>query len=228
MTTLKSLPFLVLFALPLFAQVEHALTEHQRGAYTGSDDVVRSVMNYCDAADDFSQERQPRFFARSKQGSTTESNIHRWLEFASKAEWEAAGKPTPGAFVWDRDGEILRVMIVQNPARLWTPFGVDRQTEYCYGTNSELIRIRAAWYVPTRCEYLFPCQLIQGHEFYIGQPYGVTDWVFTADGAIRKLWNGKAVNDYFDPSYWLSVSDLHLKTSDNLPFGHIASQSMPK
>jgi hypothetical protein len=228
MTTLKSFSFLLVFSLPLFAQVEHALTEHQLAAYTGSDDAVRSVMNYCDAADNFSQERQPRLFAQLKGDSTTESKIYRWWEFTSKAKWEAAGKPAPLAFVWDRDGELVRVMIVRNPARVWTPFGVDRQTEYCYGTDSKLIRIRAAWYVPTRCEYLFPCQLIEGHEFYIGQSPGITDWVFTADGAIRKLRNGKAVDDYFDPSYWLSVSDLHLRTSEDLPFGHSASQSTPK
>ena len=90
------------------------------------------------------------------------------------------------------------------------------------------MRIRAVWYVPTHCEFLFPCQLIKGHEFFLAQNSGITDWVFAADGQIRKLRNGKVRDDQFDPSYSLSVSDLRLKTSENLPFSPPTSQSTPK
>jgi hypothetical protein len=47
-------------------------------------------------------------------------------------------------------------------------------------------------------------------------------WVFIPDGTINKLRNGKEVDDYFDPSNSLTVNDLHLTTSDDLPFDHTA------
>jgi len=46
--------------------------------------------------------------------------------------------------------------------------------------------------------------------------------VFTPNGQIRKLRDGEAQDDYFDPSYSLTVSDLHLRSSDDLPFNHPA------
>ncbi|MFZ0862240.1 MAG: hypothetical protein WCA27_25370 [Candidatus Sulfotelmatobacter sp.] len=228
MPTLKSLWFLLVFSLPLFAQ-EHRLSEHQLGAYRGSEDAVRSVMNYCDAVDDAVQEEQPNIFAELNIDSTTKSESHRWREFASKDEWEADGKPVPLAFVWNRDGAIVRVTVVSRPPRVGSPVVVRQRVDYCYGTDTKLKRIRAVWHAPTECEFLFPCRLISGHEFLLGGQYpAVTDWVFTADGAIQKLRNGKAVDDYFDPSYSLSINDLHLRTSEDLPFSHPTSQSTPK
>jgi hypothetical protein len=123
-------------------------------------------------------------------------------------------------FVWDRDGGTVKVTVVAKPHRVWSPVGAYRRTEYCYGTDARLIRVRAVSYVPTRCEFLFPCQLIYGHEFFLSQSVGTTDWGLTSDGRIQKLWNGKARDDHFDPSHSLTVSDLHLKTGDDLPFKH--------
>jgi len=57
----------------------------------------------------------------------------------------------------------------------------------------------------------------------ISRPVAVTDWVFTPDGAIQKLRNGKAEQNYFDPSYSLSPDDLDLKTSADLPFAQALS-----
>lgn len=225
----KSLWFLIVFSIPLWAQ-EHPLNEPQLGSYNGNDDAVRSLMNYCDAVDDSVQEQQPRIFAKLKMDPTTKSKSDGWREFASKDEWDAAGKPAPLAFVWNRDGAIVRVTIMARPLRVWNPVvGAHQRVDYCYGADTTLIRIRAVWYVPTSCEFLFPCRLIGGHEFFLGgQHPGTMDWLFTADGQIQKLRNGKVWNDPFDPSYSLSINDLHLRTSEDLPFSHPASESTSK
>jgi hypothetical protein len=224
MSTLLSFGFLLVFALPLFAQ------EHQFGAYKGDDAEVRSALNYCDSVDDSVWQQQPRIFAELNVDSTTKAKDREWREFASKEEWEAAGRPTPLAFVWDTDEAIVRVTVVTRPFRVRSPVVAHQRVDYCYGTDTKLIRIRAVWYVPTFCEILFPCRLIGDQEFFLmrAQRPGITDWVFKANGEIGKLRNGKAVEDYFDPAYSLTVSDLHLKTSQDLAFSHGNSQSAPK
>lgn len=228
MSGLRLAGFVFASTLPLFAQqlplAQYIYTQHQLADYKGNEDAVRSVMNYCDAVDDSLQQQQPRIFAESKIDSSPESKSSVWRELASREDWYAAGKPAPLAFVWDRDGAIVRVTIVARPPRGWNRVvGAHQQVDYCYGTDTHLIRIRAVWYEPTYCEFLFPCRLISGHEFFLrGQRPAITDWVFAADGTIEKLRNGKAVDDYFDPSNSLSASDLHLRTSDDLPFDHIA------
>jgi len=229
MSALHSVGFLLVFACPLFAQ-EHKLSEHQLGAYKGDDAVVRSAMDYCDSIVDSVQQQLPRLFAKLNIDSTTESKSRQWKEFSNKNEWDAAGKPLPLALVWNRDEAIVRVTVVTHPLRFRIPAVAHQRVDYCYGTDTKLIRIRAVWYVPTFCEFLFPCRLISDQEFYLihAQRPGITDWVFTADGAIEKLRNGKAVDDYFDPAYSLTVDDLHLRTSQDLAFGHPASQSAPK
>lgn len=207
------------FSLPLFAQ--QTLNERRLGAYKGDDQAVRSAMNYCDAIDDAVQGQQPRIFAGLKDLATKSPGD--WKEVASRDEWDAAGKPGPLAFVWNRDGAIVRVTIVWGPPRVGAPAATRRRVTYCYGTDSKLMRIRAVWSAPTHCEFLFPCRLISDQEFVLGGRWpAVTDWVITADGAIQKLRNGKAEQNDFDPSYSLSADDLHLKTSAELPFGHTA------
>jgi hypothetical protein len=237
MPALKSLGFLLVVSLPLLAQ-EHRLTEHEVGSYKGNEDAVGSLMSYCDAVDDSVQEQQPRIFAELKMELTmklkmdpaTESKSDRWREFANKEEWDAVGKPAPLAFVWNRDGAIVRVTIMARPPRVWNPVvGAHQRVDYCYGADTKLIRIRAVWYVPTSCEFLFPCRLISGHEFFLGgQHPAITDWLFTGDGQIQKLRNGKISNDPFDPSYSLSINDLHRRTSEDLPFSHATSESTSK
>jgi hypothetical protein len=233
MPALKSLGFLLLFSLPLLAQ-EHRLTEHEVGSYKGNEDAVGSLMSYCDAVDDSVQEQQPRIFAELKTeletDPATKSKRDRWREFASKDEWEAAGKPSPLAFVWSKDGAVVRVTVMARPPRVWNPVvGAHQRLDYCYGADTKLIRIRAVWYVPQSCEFLFPCRLISGNEFFLGAQHpAVTDWIFTADGQIQKLRNGKAWSDPFDPSYSLSINDLHLRTSQDLPFSHATSESTSK
>ena len=224
-----SLGFLLVFALPLFAQ-QNRVNEHQLGAYKGDEDAVASVMNYCDAVEDSMREQQPRIFAEALVDSTNRSAGHRWREFANKDEWNAAGKPAPLAFVWDRDGVIVRVTIVARPPRAHSPLVTHGRIDYCYGTDTKLSRIRAIWSVPTQCEVLFPCRLISDHAFFLGGGGwpAITDWVFTADGAIQKLRNGKEADDYFDPSNSLTAGDLHLRTSQNLPFSKSISQPAPR
>jgi hypothetical protein len=222
MSNLKSVWFILAFALPLFGQVRQP-REHKLGAYQWADDNVPSLMSYCDVVDDFSRQQSPRLFARLRPASGTALEAARWREFVSKEDWEAAGKPAPLVFVWERNGLTVKVMVVAKPPQVWKPAGpyAYRRTEYCYSIDAKLIRIRAVSYVPTRCEFLFPCQLIGGQEFFLSQEIGTTDWVFTADGKIQKLWNGDARVDYFDPSYSLTANDLHLKTSDELPFSQL-------
>jgi hypothetical protein len=222
MSGFRLVGFVLALALPLWAQ-EHKLSEHQLGAYQGSDDAVRSAMSYCDAVDDSAREQQPRIFAQLNLASTSRSTNHHWTEVASKDEWEASGKPAPLTFVWSKDGTIVRVTVIASPSRFRTPVVAHRRVDYCYGADTKLLRVRAAWYVPTSCEFLFPCRLIGGHEFPLrGQTPAVTDWVFTEDGTITKLRNGKAIDDYFDPSNSLSASDLHLRKSNDLPFNYLA------
>jgi hypothetical protein len=214
--------FFLAFTLPLCAQ-EYKLSEHQLGAYKGSDEAVRSVMSYCDAVDDSVQEQQPRMFAELSLDSTAKSASLRWSEVASKDEWESSGKPAPLTFVWSKDGSIVRVTVVTSPPRFRIPVVAHRRVDYCYGSDAKLLRVRAVWSVPTSCEFLFPCRLISGLEFSLGgQTPAINDWVFTADGTITRLRNGKASDDYFDPSNSLSVGDLHLRTSADLPFHHLA------
>jgi len=211
-------------ALPLCAQ-EYKLSERELGTYKGSQDTVRSVMNYCDALDDSFEAQQPRIFAKLKISTKPEPPSDRWREFANREEWQATGKPAPLAFVWDRDGRIVRVTMVASPPRVGAPSLARQRIDYCYSTDTKLARIRSVWYVPQSCEFLFPCRLISGREFLLGgQRPAVTDWVFVEDGTIIKLRNGKVVDDYFDPANSLTADDLHLKTSVDLPFNHPSSR----
>jgi len=212
--------FILAFALPLCAQ-EHKLNERDLGDYKGTDDAVRSVMDYCDMLDASMKQQPPRIFAETKVESTGEAKTITWGEFARKDEWQAAGSPAPLAFVWFKDVIIVRVTMVENP-RHGQPSPTQQRLDYCYDDDSQLVRIRAVWHAPTECEYLFPCRLISGHDFLTGAQHpSVTDWVFKEDGTIQKLRNGEAVDDYFDPSYSLTVSDLHLQTSFDLPFARM-------
>lgn len=77
------------------------------------------------------------------------------MEFASGDEWTAASNPAPLALVWNTDGAIVRVTIVARPPRARQPVGARQRVDYCYGTDSKLRRIRAVWYPPTYCEFLF-------------------------------------------------------------------------
>jgi hypothetical protein len=205
-----------LLAFRLVAQTP--LTEHQLVTYKGPDDPVRWATSYCDAVDDFSSYQTPAVFAMMTRDSSSKSQ--QWKSLSDRNEWEAAGKPAPLAFAWRREGLIVRVIIMSRPPRVWkAAVGVYRQTEYCYGADTKLIRIRAAWYAPTRCEFLFPCRLIAGHEFFLGGQFpSITDWLFDEDGQVHKLRNGRLIDDPLDPSYGLDARDLHLKTSAELPF----------
>jgi hypothetical protein len=228
MSAFKLFAALLTFSLSLFAQQIPPRQLQPRQRHLGADewavDTVPAVMAYCDAVDRFSAQEQPRIFARLKTNSTTEFNTGEWKEFSGKDEWEAADKPAPLVFAWDKNGTTIKVAVIAKPPVAWRPFGTYRRIEYCYGPDAKLVRVRAISYVPTRCEFLFPCRLIAGHEFFLMQGPGTTDWVFTADGQIHKLWNGKEHDDYFDPSHSLTVNDLHLKTSDDLPFNRPTSR----
>lgn len=219
MRSLQSLGFVLVFSLPLFAQ-GRPLSVHQVGAYKGHEDAVHLVMDHCDATDDYSEQNQPRIFAESTSAGGDHSR--HWEQFASRAEWDAAGRPTPLVFAWDRNGTTVRVTVVAHPPQVWKPVVAYRRTEYCYGRDAKLIRVRAVWYLPTDCEFLFPCQLIRGRGFFLGQSPGITDWVFTPNRQIRKLRDGESQDDYFDPSHSLTVSDLHLRSSEDLPFNRPA------
>jgi hypothetical protein len=214
----------IVCSLPLLAQTP--VTENQLGTYKGTDAELGAAMGYCDTVDNYSRQHSPRIFAELRQDTTTESGSSHWAEFTDSDQWAAAGKPAPLAFVWNRDGMTVKVIIMSRPPRVWSQSpGTYRRIEYCYGSDAKLIRIRAAWYPPTQCELLFPCRLIAEHEFYLGgQSPAVTDWIFDSDGSITRLRNGRSTDDPFDPSYSLDARDLHLKTSVELPF-HPASES---
>jgi len=209
------------FTLPLFAQ-RPSLHERQLGTYKGNDDAVRSAMSYCNAIDDSVEEQQPRIFALDKVYVAGQERG--WKQVADRGEWNALGKPAPLAFVWDRDGTIVRVTVVARPFLFRSAMSAHERVDYCYGGDHKLIRLRAVWYVPAFCEVLFPCRLISDRDFFLlhSQSPAVTDWVFIADGTINKLRNGKEVDNYFDPNNSLTVNDLHLRTSDHLPFDHTA------
>src|SRR5215469_4532774 len=220
---MRSLGFVGLvlaFTLPLYAQ-EHKLNERELGDYKGNDDAVRSVIDYCDMLDASLKQQPPRIFAETKVESTGDAKTITWGEFPGKDEWQAAGSPAPLAFVWERDSLIVRVTMVARAHR-GKPSLAQQRLDYCYDDDGQLVRIRAVWHAPTECEYLFPCRLISGHNLLLGgQRPAVTDWVFKEDGTIQRLRNGTAIDDYFDPSYSLTVSDLHLQTSFDLPFAHM-------
>jgi len=220
MISLRFAGCVLALSLPLCAQ-QQKLNERQLGIYHGDDEAVRSAMDYCDAVDDSLQGQQPRIFAELDTAPTTESKSY-WREFASKEEWEAEGKPSPVAFVWNRDGAIVRVTVVARPPRVGAPI-LRNRIDYCYGADTKLTRIRALWYAPIRCEFLFPCRLIEDQIIFREARPAVTDWVIRDDGAIQKLRNGNPERNYFDPSYSLTASDLHLKTSADLPFDRTAS-----
>ena len=223
MRNLSFAGFVLAFALPLCAQ-QHKLNERELGDYKGTDDAVRSVMDYCDMLDASLKQQPPRIFAQTKVESTGDARTITWSEFASKDKWQAGGSPAPLAFVWFRDDLIVRVTMVDNP-RHGQPSPTQQRLDYSYDDDAQLVRIRAVWYAPPECEYLFPCRLISGHDFLLGaQPPAVTDWVFKEDGIIQRLHNGTAVDDYFDPSYSLTVSDLHLQTSFDLPFARMSKK----
>jgi len=220
MRSLSFVGLVLVFTLPLSAQ-EHKLNERELGDYKGSDDAVRTVFDYCQMLDAFLKQQPPRIFAQTKVESTGDAKTITWGEFAGKDQWQVAGSPTPLAFVWERDSLIVRVTMVASAHR-GKPSLAQQRLDYCYDDDGQLVRIRAVWYAPTECEYLFPCRLISGHNFLLGgQRPAVTDWVFKEDGTIQRLRNGTAIDDYFDPSYSLTVSDLHLQTSFDLPFAHM-------
>lgn len=215
MTSLRFLAFIFALGLPVSAQ-QLPLNEHELGAYKGKDDAVRSVMDYCNALYDSAGGQPPLIFADVKKDSAPAKTLH-WDEFPDRDAWVAAGKPAPVAFVWNRDGAIVRVSIVNGIPR--TQVGHLSRVDYCYGADSNLVRIRAVPFSPQECEFLFPCRLISGRDFLLGgQRPAVTDWIFTPDGGITKLRNGKTVDDYFDPANSLTADDLDLKPSDQLPF----------
>lgn len=182
-------------------------------------------MSYCDESADLARQQQPRIFAEASTGSMTKSQSNAWREFSSEDDWAAAGKSVPVALVWNRDGAFSLVTIVSRSPHVRLAAVTNRRVDYGYGRDAKLIRIRAVPFAPQQCELLFPCRLISGHEFFLGgQRPAITDWVFTTQGTIRKLRNGKEMSDYFDPSNSLTVSDLQLRTSDDLPFDRMASQ----
>lgn len=220
MRGLSFLGLLLALALPVCAQ-EHKLNERDLGDYKGTDDAVRSIIDYCDMLDASLKQQPPRIFAETKVESTEDAKNITWGEFAGKDAWEAAGSPAPLAFVWFKDDLIVRVTMVARAHR-GKPSPAEQRLDYCYDDDAQLVRIRAVWYAPTECEYLFPCRLISGQDFLLGgQRPAVTDWVFKEDGTIQRLRNGEAVDNYFDPSYSLTVSDLHLQTSSELPFARM-------
>ena len=220
MRGLSFLGLLLALALPVCAQ-EHKLNERDLGDYKGTDDAVRSIIDYCDMLDASLKQQPPRIFAETKVESTEDAKNITWGEFAGKDAWEAAGSPAPLAFVWFKDDLIVRVTMVARAHR-GKPSPAQQRLDYCYDDDAQLVRIRAVWYAPTECEYLFPCRLISGQDFLLGgQRPAVTDWVFKEDGTIQRLRNGEAVDNYFDPSYSLTVSDLHLQTSSELPFARM-------
>jgi hypothetical protein len=188
---------------------QHRQNDNQGSAPRRDEDAVRSAMQYCGALDDTLEHENPKIFGFS---TTEHSGQKEWREFSNRDEWEAAGKPVPLAFVWDQHGVLVRVTVV---ARI--SVAMRRRVEYCFGTDAKLIRIRAVPFAPQSCEFLFPCRLIND-SILNGEHTAVTDWLFIADGTIKKLRNGKSVDDYFDPSNSLTVSNLHLPTSDDLPF----------
>jgi hypothetical protein len=202
MRSFYPLLIVIICGVPLLAQTP--VTENQLGAYKGTDAGLGASMGYCDTVDNFSQQHSPRAFAETWQ-DTSGTRIANWVELANNDAWTAAGKPTPLAFVWNRDGMTVKVIIMSRPPRVWNEsVGAYRRMEYCYGTDAKLIRIRAAWYAPTQCEFLFPCRLIAGHEFYLGgQHPAITDWIFESDGQVIRLRNGRPTDDPFDPSYSL-------------------------
>jgi hypothetical protein len=222
MSALSVVGLVLGFTLPLFAQ-RPSLNERQLGTYRGNEDSVRSAMSYCNAIDDSVQEQQSRIFALDKV-YVAGAGRH-WAQVSDRDEWNALGKPAPLAFVWDRDGAIVRVTVVARPSLFRSTVSTHERVDYCYGVDKKLIRIRAVWYVPAFCEVLFPCRLISDRAFFLlnSQSPAVTDWVFIPDGTINKLRNGKEVDDYFDPSNSLTVNDLRVRTSDDLPFDHIAN-----
>jgi hypothetical protein len=218
MSWLKSFAFVFASALAVLAQ-QRQLDERQLGAYKGRDEAVASIMSYCNALDHTLQEQPPRIFAQLSPDSSAQTQDNVWQEFTTPDDWQSDGRPTPLAFVWSKNDFIVRVIIISSLPLPRTPPVAHQRIDYCYGSDTKLKRIRSAWYVPTECEVLFPCRLISGREFTIGgQRPAITDWVFTPDDAIHKLHNGKQVEDYFDPSNSLSASQLHLKTSADLPF----------
>jgi hypothetical protein len=76
MNSLKSVVFVLAFTLPLFGQARQP-REHKLGAYEWAEGTVPSVMNYCDAADDFSRREGPQLFARLKPDSRRELDAAR-------------------------------------------------------------------------------------------------------------------------------------------------------
>lgn len=225
MSGLKFFAFVLALALPLCAQ-EHQLSERQLGAYKGDDSAVRSLMNYCDALEDSFRPQPPHIFVQVASTSTSRSKHDTWRALGSKYEWEVAHRPGPLAFVWHQNGSIAGVTIVERPPRPGSALRAYHRVDYCYGVDARLIRIRSVWYPPSECEFLFPCRLISNREFALLGPRkpGVTDWLFMEDGATERLWNGKVVDDYFDPSNSLTAGDLHLKKSSDLPFHNSISK----
>lgn len=229
MRSLSFVGLVLVLSLPLCAQ-QQKLSERELGDYKGKDDAVRFIIDYCDKLDASLKQQPPRIFAETKIESTGGAKTVTWGEFAGKDEWQAAGSPAPLAFVWNSDDVIVRVTMVESPHH-GRPAPNQQRLDYCYDEDAQLVRIRAVWYTPTECEYLFPCRLISGHDFFLGgQRPAVTDWVFKEDGTIQKLRNGEAIDDYFDPSYSLTVSDLHLQTSFDLPFARmpVKKESPPR
>jgi hypothetical protein len=207
----KPLCLLLLIAPRLTAQAAHTDSDQK------ITDDVRSATAYCDAVDEYAKQQRPQLFAKLRADSTEKPKNGEWKEFAGKLQWEAAGKPRPLAFVWSRGGVIVLVSVVYPPP-VRISYVVNRRTEYCYGGDAQLSRIRAVGYMPTHCEFLFPCELIRENAFHLGQAPGMTDWIFTADGYIQELRDGKVQNDPLDPACSLRVADLHLGSSKDLPF----------
>ncbi len=156
MKQLITLCFVIFLPLPLFGQ-----TARTRST-TGPDDpelremtaAMNSVERYCGTVEGFSRSHEPRLLAAIQAG--------KWVEFPSKAEWDRAGKPKPIAWVWYKDGNIIRVAMA---------FGKSVESssayaDYCYQPTGKLTRLASEPHRHTTCdEAYFRCELTFGSEW---------------------------------------------------------------
>jgi hypothetical protein len=167
--------------------------------------AVNSIRKYCGDVDDFSKSHQARLFAQTQPDM---NKVPTWLEFSSKAEWKYAGRPTPIALAWYRDGGLIRGVIAFDK-------GDDdgsSYADYCYQQNGKLAQL-ATQATQTACD---------DANFWCHITFGI-DWVYLPDGRKVPVMNRtdtrllKSERTYFtsskeDPPEYFNVNEL--------PFAH--------
>jgi len=131
----RFLPLCLLIACSaLYAQTSSAAPQQERYS-------VSTLIKYCGGVEQFSASVEPRIFAQVLPALDSS-----WVEFASKAAWNRAGRPEPAALVWLRENRVVRVVLTTEHQ------GAHGYADYCYRPDGSLASLQPVPAVHRDCD----------------------------------------------------------------------------